>query len=54
MHQKFINKPVMLPGQSQSTFNDKGDVMIEEISLILLQFRNCFSRSAAFKAVGQK
>ena len=25
-----------------------GDVMIEEISLILLQFRDCFSRPAAF------
>ena len=25
-----------------------GDVMIEEISLILLQFRDCFTRTAAF------
>jgi hypothetical protein len=30
------------------TFNDKGDVMITEISLILSRFRDCFSRTAAF------
>ena len=34
--------------QSLSTFNDKGDVMITEISLILSRFRDCFSRTAAF------